>query len=153
MSFYDSEDKKEYALIPEGDHEASLFNVTCDITKTPPTVSVQYKLANNRRLFQNFKVDEKGGKWMRWQMSELGLASVAKTLVANPETASAVDVAKSYVDAAKPFLGHIVTIQVEHTKWQGKTYERVKVVTGLDTDNSKSIPAPKGVDTQEPLPF
>lgn len=149
MSFFDTEDKKEYPLIPEGEHIATLHNVTCDLDKDPVRVSVQYKLENNRRLFQNFNINEKGKTWFTWQLRELGLLSAAKNLLKDPDKAVPVEIAKAIVDAAAPMLNKTLKLNVKHDVWQGKTREKPYVVEGV----TMSETAPKGVDLEEKLPF
>jgi len=146
MSFFDSESKSEYSLVPEGKYKASLFNVTCDLTSLEARLSVQYKLENNRRLFQNFKITDAGKKWLTWQMGTLGLSSVAKNLVEKPESATPAEIAKSYVDASKNYIGKVVELEVNHSEYNGKTREQVKVDTGFQDV------APK-MDADDEIPF
>ena len=157
MSFFDSEQKNEFEPIPEGNYQAVIFNVDCDLTKNPPTVSVQYKLENNRRVFQNFRFDDKGKKWIVWQMGELGLNEAAKRLLPHPTQATPHDAAKSYVEAARQVLNKVVGIEITHREYNGKKYESVKIIDGLGatttpTPLTKTSAAPK-FDANEPLPF
>lgn len=150
MSTWDTEDKNEYPLQPEGKVTAEVFDVKPGDKDGTPTLSVQYKLASNKRMWQNFSFNEKGRKFCKWQMSELGLNDTAKAL---RKSESWEDIRNSYVDAFKEVLGKEVTLKISHKEWNGKKYESVLVSmaapVGLAGDQNKA----PSFDSDDRIPF
>lgn len=146
MSFYDSDESK-FDLIPTGNYVATIFNVTIDETKDPVKMSVQYKLENNRRCFQNFKFNDAGKKFLTWQAGILGWNSLAKEK--NPEAKTPQEFARAYLEASKSLLGKKVELEMSHREWEGKTYESVKLIDLLD----ESLQGPPSINKEEELPF
>lgn len=146
MSFYDSDESK-FDLIPTGIYIATIFNVTIDETKDPVKMSVQYKLENNRRCFQNFKFNDAGKKFLTWQAGVLGWNTMAKEK--NPDAKTAQEFARAYLDSSKDLLGKKVELEMSHREWEGKTYESVKLLGFADETQAN----PPLMDSSEELPF
>lgn len=153
---WDWNEEKTYDLVPEGVYTVTLVTATLDEEKTVPRLNVQYKLENNRRVFQSFSFDEKGNKWVTWQFGVLHLNTKAKALLKDPSAATNVDIARVYTAALMELVNTKMTVEVTHTEWQGKAKEKVTLVDSSSSPiafTNSVMTTPAGVSTSEPLPF
>jgi len=167
MSFYDEQsagaDKNDFPLIPEGKYKVMLNAVKLRQTPNKADVlSLEYKLENNRRCFQNFRFDESGSKWARWQLGTLGVLSEAKKTSKEGESVSETMLnVKRTIDSL--FIGKVFSIELTHRKWtppSGKevTVESVRVIeksTKVDMLSNKDSESkgPPSFDSDDELPF
>jgi hypothetical protein len=158
MNFYDSgNDEKEssdgFAPVKPGTYKAVINDVTSKEYKGDQTLSLQYKLENNRRLFQNFKFNDTGKKWLTWQLGDLGVLSEAKKTAKENETIEQT-VRNIHNTIAKSYIGKVVTIEVTHSDWTNpttkvkKTYENIKIVPN---DTAPMAPSTQGDDDDDIL--
>lgn len=155
MSFYESDAgaEGEFGLVKPGIYKAVINDVASKEFSGDQTLSLQYKLENNRRLFQNFKFNEKGKKWLTWQLGDLGVLSEAKKTAKENETTEQT-VRNIHNTIAKSYIGKVVTIEVTHSEWTNpttkvkKTYENVKVLPA----NEQGAPAPQ-MDSDDDITF
>lgn len=148
MSFYSDKSTEEYSLIPVGQYTAELFNVKPGDRDGTPTLSFQYKLENNRSVFQNFSFNERGMKWISWQLGVLGLNKKAQDLAKGDDTPSVAQ--KAYLEASSALINSIVTLEITHNIYEGKTREVTKLVSCDLKDTESSLPT---IDDEERLPF
>lgn len=141
--------EQEKNLIEEGEHSAVIFDVHLDRLNDPWRLSIQYKLENNQRIFQNFKFDEKGKKWLTWQMSQLCLNERAKELCEDQTEIEAI--ALAYFAAAEEIKGTWVDLDVKHSEYNGKTYANASVLGRLESGPTQKPDF--GVSTKEQIPF
>jgi len=159
MSWFDN--SEDFGLLKPGTYLAEIYDFKFDVlgnaaTETPPSMKIQYKLDSNKRLFQNFKFNEKGRKWLTWQMGIIGLNDEAKKLVKGEE--SAAKIAKAYCDASKELLGKRVEIEVGHNTYTDRTgnertVETVKLLGFAEAFGAGKTSEPPDFDHTEPLPF
>lgn len=125
-------DKKDFQPVAPGVYRAIINDVTSKEKDGVHTLSIQYKLENNRRLFQNFKMNEKGQKWMQWQLADLGVLSKAKETAKENENEEQT-IKNLHNTIVRHFIGKVVNIEVTHNNWKNpstgvnKIYESVKV--------------------------
>lgn len=153
MDFYETDNKAdgEFSLIKPGMYSATIFDVTTKERDGVQTMSVQYKLENNRRLFQNFKFNESGRKWISWQLGELGVLVKAKETAKPNETIeqTARNIHNTMVNF---FVGKPCKLEVDHKEWtnpktkEKKVYENAKVIAA----DSAKAPA---MDDNDELSF
>jgi hypothetical protein len=77
-------------------------------------------------LFQNFKFNDKGIKWLTWQLGELGVLTEAKK-TAKPHESVEQTVMNIHNTIAKSYIGKVVTIEVTHNEWTNPTTKEKKI--------------------------
>ena len=146
LDFY--QDQEEFSLIAPGTYTAKVHEVT---TKTEPwlQMSVQYKLENGRRLFQNFSFNEKGAKFISWQMSTLGVLAKAKETKVEGETPT--QAMTNMANTIKShFVGKTVKLDVIHRQYTAKDGRQKTAENVLVTETGNTAPS---LDTGDDLPF
>ena len=166
MSFWDNETKDNNVVLSPGQYTALVFNCECKLTKTgEPSLSVQYKLNNNARLWQNFTFRPSSAKWILWQMGVMGLNELVKNK--HGKTEDMTQLRDQYFTELSALVGATyLNLDVTYEDYQGKEMQKIKLLDlsdklayescdiSYESSGSKDneFPAPK-IDTNEEIPF
>ena len=103
-----------FELIPVGEYQAMIDDSWLDMTKTPPRLSLTYKIVDgefkNRKLWANYTLSGQGFGFLKKDLKTLG---ADYSNVEGPE-----DVARLMFKN----IGRGVQIYVAQKEWNGKTY-------------------------------
>jgi len=155
MNFYDS----EYENSPDGEYVATIENAEFKESQDgTPVIMMTFKLPKGKS-FMRLNFNDKGKKFITWQMGVLGANTLAKEK--NPTPASADEAAQAYLDVLGTFIGQKVLLKLEtkQNPTNGKSYQGplmleypVSPETEMLAQAKEQAPAP-GFDSSEPLPF
>lgn len=151
MDFYETNNEPMNQLIKPGTYKATIFDVRSKEVNGEHTLSVQYKLENNRRLFQNFKFTEAGKKWLTWQLGELGVLTKAKETAKPGETIEQT-VRNVHNTMVNHFVGKTCKLEVTHKDWTNPKTKETKKFENAKVLAEDSMVAPK-MDEDDELPF
>lgn len=146
MSWFD----KPQSLIPEGEYDATIFDVQFNPLADLPKLTIVYKIKDqNRKSFQNFKFNDGGRKWLTWQMNALDVLDRARELAQGSEDTETV--ARAFATAVEEIKGQWVTLKITHREFEGKTYESSTVTSR--TIMGAGLAPELGFDKTEEIPF
>jgi hypothetical protein len=141
MWFQNDEDKMD--LMPEGTHRMKFDDVKLDETKDPITLTIRWKSESGHAVWQNFRMGEKYGKYLSWQLGVLGVWDVRKTATDEADLAR-----KLLMELAK-LEGSHATLQISHREYQGRTFVD-GIVKSVEVKLDPNAPK---VDDSESIPF
>lgn len=167
--------QREYQNPPDGEYVASLDDVVLEdnMTLRCPVLLLKWKLKDRKHTsFMRLNFNDKGAKFIRWQMGVLEANSLA--MQANPKNED--EVARAYQAVLADYVGQEVVLKLEtrRSEKNGKDYQGAIItqypVVATPRQPVRPIqtapraqttrapqqpayqPAPQ-MDTDEPLPF
>jgi hypothetical protein len=154
----DDNDGKDYDLIEPGVYVCKLTNSTLDTTTSgeeedPHVLKVEYTVQSGkferRKLWQNFRFNEKSLKWIRWQLGVMGVWEFLKGASDSKDAAmKAAENIFKLVEMDNVFF----SIEVSHNEYNGKTYTNAKLEERISGPIPKSQALPQ-FDSSEEIPF
>ena len=147
-----------YSLIDEGNYVAKLTDASLDSTKEgseedPWTLKVEYTLTSGkfekRKLWQNFRFNEKSVRWLRWQLSVMNVWEDLKGSTDQKDAAmKTTDSIYKLVQAGNVHFN----IEVTHNEHGGKTYSNLKLKEMISGPIKTESQSPS-FDSSEEMPF
>lgn len=146
--------KTDAELIPiaEGKYEAVLSYTKLDETEQPTKISLGWKIEgtdfDGRMIWQNFRMDERSAKWVKWQFDVIGAWQAGKG--ASDES--------DFIDKVFTALEEMkdecrVELEVEHNLYNGKSYTNGKVLSRLKESTNPALDKTMLFNEDEPLGF
>ena len=120
-------EEREFTLLDEGIYAAKMHDCSCDVSKEPYSLSVQWKLIDGpnkgQLAFSNYNMKETSKKWLQWQLGILHVWSLGK------EKNSLLAATQAMYEGLASLLEKkiCVELEVEHTEYNGNTYANVKI--------------------------
>jgi len=150
----EKDEEMTYELLPNGKYECELENATVDQTVTPNRLSCTYKIVTgeyrNRKLWQNFNLDEKSKKWLRWQLGILGSWGEARDSVAGSES----EFFDLLTEATFKQVGSVyVLMKVTQDTYEGKTRNKALIEELCVPNFANNMDEPPSISNEEELGF
>lgn len=139
MGLFD--DDQEWTITPEGDHVVKLHDSELDETGEDPKLTLKFKVKGHGQQWMRFTFKENCEKFNKWQLGVIGVLSLAKHQVKNPD--DFFEVARACLDASGELIGNYYTGTIEHSEYKGKTYANLIINDAITADDVKEMSTTK----------
>lgn len=156
---------QEFSKVDEGKYVVELTNSTLDSTtegsnEDPYKLKLEYTIRSpkfeRRKLWQNFRFNERSVKFLRWQLSKLG---VWESLKGSKDQKEAAFKAAESIFKLVEMKDLFFRVKVEHNEYNGNVYENMIIEDMISgplpqvTESKKEGQNAPEFDSSEEIPF